>query len=215
MNSVWKYALVAAAAGLMFVSRSAKANSVELTFTGISANLGTVALPVYAYTYDAILTPGDQVSTGDQVEVAAFNQGTATGASFLLDAPPSGANYGAGVAGTMNLTTFGFGTSPAGIVFTYDGASPLIAASGGNLDLGKFVINSSFNTGTTSNQYTTSEQKNLGGVYVADLYTAPTVVAAPGGFTITPLPRSAFGAAGLLGLASLWVRGRKVGTVLG
>jgi len=204
--------LLLAIAVFGLVPSSAKADSVELQFLGISPAGGGDTNWIYA----ARLTPTNYVETGNTVTI--FDFGGFVSGSFTPDPPVGGPGYTVTSATDAPVQpAFPGETPPAGdlgladIVFTYSGVSPYLAVGStapGDTFLGLFTLRSTFNTGAldvvvTTDVFTGPDLLIGGGDDVANQVTRITTVARSGGFTIVPLPLPVFGGAALMGLVAL------------
>jgi len=195
----------------LLVTSTARANSVELTFIGITANGSN-----FDYHYNATLTPNNYIQTNDTVTFFDF-EGFVAG-SFLGDPALGGPAYTLTSSDDSPIQPVLPGeTPPAGdlsigdILFTYSGVSPYLQGPGnsapGDIFIGEFTLTSSYNTGAKDVvQSTDTSAGQDGKIGTADdsfnQVNRITTVARNGGFPTpsVPLPLPALAGSALFGM---------------
>jgi len=226
---------VACAMGFIgLVPSVVKANSVEVTFAGLSGGPGA-----WDWHYALTLTPDNYVSTGDFVALFDFDGFAAAGSiwSFMASPPLSGPDYTLVSADDSPVEPtapvvggpFPGQTPPAGdlgipdLLFRYSGLSPYLISAGplpppgsapGDLLLGELIVRSVFATGAldvvASSDTSTGPNKVIGGGDdVPNTNVRITTVPRNGGFLVAPLPIPAL--AGSLLLSWVGIKRKKKG----
>jgi hypothetical protein len=209
-----KYAAMAAltlSAALGAFSPSARANTVEITFLGVTPNGSN-----WDYRYSATLTVDSYLVTGNTVTFFDF-EGFVAG-SFASSLPITGGeSYTAGVASDAPTgDAFTADLALDDVQFTYNGTSPYITGplntSIGDPLLGFFTLTSTLATGAIDTVLTTDRSAGTDLIIGTNPITGlnddrnnitarETTVAREGGFLIpTPLPIPVWGGMALMGL---------------
>jgi len=213
----------AALAAAALVTNRVRANSVELTFIGVTVNGSN-----YDWHYTATLTPDNYVTTGDTVTFFDFD-GFVSG-SFTPDPLIGGPSYAFTAYNDAPVQPVFVGeTGPAGdlstgdVQFTYNGVSPYLlgplSSAPGDVFLGAFTLTSQYFTGARDVVVTTdtsagADLKIGTADDVPNMVTRLTDVARGGGFPeALPVPMSAWGGVALMGGLGI-VRLRRVKAAL-
>lgn len=187
----------------------ARANTVEITFLGITPNGLN-----WDYRYSAVLTPNNYLVTGDVVTFFDFEN--FLGGSFAPSLPVTGGenystpSYSDAPVGDSTVFSVGGDLALGDVQFRYIGNSPYFVGPGntapGDLLLGFFTLQSSLATGALDLVITTDTSAGLDFQIgttddAANTNFRSTTVARQGGFVIpTPLPIPVWGGMALMGL---------------